>query len=163
MKSSHSDKAWKAMYLQLVEFESNEGHCNVPSTTPLGRWVVRQRFLYRQETLGQPKSSLTHERIDLLNRLGFTWATRSEQLWQKRLGELKQFQRENNHCMVPKEYAPNPSLAMWVSTQRKNYNRRKNGSSSSLTPERIKELDDIGFVWKYWDHKFIIDNANSSK
>ena len=157
MKSSHSDKAWKAMYLKLVEFESNEGHCNVPSTTPLGRWVVRQRFLYRQETSGRPKSSLTDERIYLLDRLGFPWATRPEQLWQKRLDELRQFQRENNHCMVPTEYAPNPPLASWVSTQRKNYNRRK------LTPERIKELDEIGFVWKYWDHQFIIDNASNSK
>ncbi|EJK60566.1 hypothetical protein THAOC_19054 [Thalassiosira oceanica] len=163
MKSSQSDKAWKAMYLKLVEFETNEGHCNVPSTTSLGRWVVRQRHLYRRETLGQPKSSLTDERIELLNRLSFPWATRSEQLWQQRVDDLKQFQRENNHCMVPKEYTPNPSLATWVSTQRKNYNRRKNGLSSSLTPERIKELDEIGFVWRYWDHKFIIDNANNSK
>lgn len=131
------------MYNQLSQFHAINGHCRVPSTSPLGQWAVRQRFLYRQA-----KSSLTNERINLLNRLDFPWTTRSEQLWNKRINELREFKEQNGHCLVPRSYANNPQLSAWVATQRKNYKRRK------LTTDRIQELEEMGFVWDYWDHYF---------
>ena len=44
--------------------------------------------------------------------------------------------------------ARNDSLAHWVSTQRNYYARHQNGQHTSLTEERIRMLDSIGFAWK---------------
>ena len=136
------------MYNQLSQFYDTNGHCNVQSTIPLGQWVVRQRYLYRQSS---SSSSLTEERIDLLNKLNFPWKSRSEQIWDTRITELREFKQINGHVNVPTNYPSNSKLSTWVSTQRKNYNRKRLGKTSLLTNSRIKELDDLGFVWSYWD------------
>lgn len=136
---STSDDAWQSKYNQLLQFHESNGHCNVPSSSSLGQWIVRQRYLYRQSP-----SSLTAERIALLNQLDFQWLTRSEQIWNTRMNELREFKEANGHVMIPSSYK-NKQLASWVSTQRKKYN------NGSLARERIKELEQMGFVWRYWD------------
>jgi len=164
---TRNEIAWREMYNQLSQFHATNGHCRVPSASPLGQWVVRQRFLYRQYPSSatgrsinkQRKSSLTDERIQLLNDLNFPWTTRSEMLWETRTSELREFKKQNGHVMVPRKYPPNPQLSAWVATQRKNYNRRQAGKPSPLTLERIKELEDIGFVWSYWDYNFMANNS----
>ena len=143
------------MYNKLSIFHQTHGHCRVPSSSTLGQWAVRQRFLYRQSPAGKAKSSLTQERIDLLNSLDFAWTTRSEELWQQRIQELQQFKLQHGHCLVPRKYDPNPSLSAWVATQRKNYNRRMKGQTTPLTVGRMRELEKMGFVWSYWDHNFM--------
>jgi hypothetical protein len=143
------------MYNQLSEFRAIHNHCRVQSTTILGQWVVRQRFLYRQHPIGEAKSSLSEERIRLLNDLNFQWVTRSEEIWNERMSELREFKQHHGHALVPRNYPNNPQLSSWVATQRKNYNRRLDGKSSPLTMTRVKELDEIGFVWSYWDHNFM--------
>ena len=150
-RSSHNDKAWHKMYNELTQFHATNGHCRVPSTSALGQWVVRQRFLYRQYPNRTANSSLTPERISKLNKLSFPWTTRSEQLWQERINDLKQYKKEHGDCMVPRKYPPNEKLAAWVATQRKNYNRKQRGETSPLSLARINELEDLGFVWSYWD------------
>ena len=141
------------MYNELTQFHTTHGHCRVPSTSTLGQWVVRQRFLYRQlyPNSSTSTTSLTPERIEKLNQLSFPWTTRSEQLWQSRINDLITYKEEHGDCMVPRNYPPNEQLAAWVATQRKNYNRRKLGKSSPLTVARINELEEMGFVWSYWD------------
>ena len=59
------------------------------------------------------------------------------------LGELAIFRDANNHCRVPGGYktASGFGLGSWVSKQRKAYNKNQ------LTPERIRRLDELGFVW----------------
>lgn len=151
-RSNHSDKAWQKMYNELKSFHATHGHCRVPSSSTLGQWVVRQRFLYRQYPNRTTNSSLTPERISKLNELSFPWTTRSEQLWQERIYDLVQYKRKYGNCMVPRKYPPNEQLAAWVATQRKNYNRRKMGKPSPLTVARIEELEAMGFVWSYWDY-----------
>ena len=136
------------MYKQLSQFYDTNGHCDVQSTIPLGQWVVRQRYLYRQSS---SSSSLTEERIDLLNKLNFPWKSRSEQIWDTRIIELREFKQINGHVNVPTNYPSNPKLSTWVSTQRKNYNRKRLGKTRPLTSRRIQELNDLGFVWSYWD------------
>jgi len=157
LKSTHNDNAWQKMYNQLSRYHATNGHCRVPSSSPLGQWVVRQRFLYRQYPSGKAKSTLTDERINLFNELNFPWMTRSEQLWERRINELQEFKQQNGHVMVPMKYRPNPQLSAWVATQRKNYNRKQAGRMSPLSLKRISELEEMGFVWSYWDHNFMID------
>lgn len=154
-KSTHNDNAWQRNYNELSQFHATNGHCRIPSSSPLGQWVVRQRFLYRQHPAGKAKATLTDERIRLFNELDFQWMTYSEQMWKQRINELQEFKQQNGHVMVPMKYRPNPQLSAWVATQRKNYNRGKKMKTSLLSLERIDELEKLGFVWSYWDHTFI--------
>ncbi|KAL3809526.1 hypothetical protein ACHAXA_001257 [Cyclostephanos tholiformis] len=162
LKSHRGDCNWQRMYDQLAQYRKANGHCRVPSSCPLGQWVVRQRFLYRRQppssfASGEEEegggggkrsissSSLTDDRIRLLNDLDFQWSSRSEGTWARRMRELREFKSRNGHVLVPSTYLPNPQLSAWVATQRKNYNRRKAGKTSPLTMGRIRELDELGF------------------
>jgi hypothetical protein len=100
---------------------------------------------------------LTQERIDLLNSLGFVWTIRSRdslgESWNQRLHELHQFKHLYGHCLVPSRYDANPELGIWVGTQRTQYRlymRSKETGvpvSTSMNDDRIRELEDLGFVW----------------
>ena len=63
--------------------------------------------------------------------------------WDERFGELQAFKKLFGHCNVPSENKDFRQLAIWVSTQRSN--------RSSLTNERVRRLEEIGFVWNLFD------------
>lgn len=184
--SAYDDTSWQRMYNQLEQYYTIHKHCNVPSTTSLGQWAVRQRFHYRRKQLTNNEC-----RIQMLNKLNFTWPTYSEQVWELRIQQLREFASIYGHVCVPRSYTANPSLGPWVATQRKYYNiylsqqqqrqeqqqqqqhhgsgvlageRVGGGLDSSkkirmtsrcpLTKERINQLDEMGFVWSYWDYNF---------
>ena len=67
---------WDERLQQLVEFNNEFNHTNVPcyytKNKPLGRWVSKQRTEYKLMEDGKP-SKLTKVRINLLNKLGFVW------------------------------------------------------------------------------------------
>jgi hypothetical protein len=67
--------------------------------------------------------------------------------WSQRYQDLLNFMRENGHCLVPLEYAPNPTLAHWVKRQRCQYKFKQEGNHSTLTDERQLLLEKHGFVW----------------
>ena len=80
--SSHNVN-WEEKYLQLEDFHTKHGHCNVPSVYPENRqlsiWVRCQRRQYKLYTLqriDQP-SSMTPDRIDRLNSIGFVFDPRA--------------------------------------------------------------------------------------
>jgi hypothetical protein len=61
---------WNKRIKQLIRFNKEHGHCNVPykyeADTSLGLWVSKQRKNYSGNRMKQ-------ERIDELNDLGFVW------------------------------------------------------------------------------------------
>ena len=67
--------------------------------------------------------------------------------WQERYNELLQFKKDKDHCLVPHTYPENPPLARWVKRQRYQYKLMQESKQSSMTQERIKILEDIGFIW----------------
>jgi Helicase associated domain len=67
--------------------------------------------------------------------------------WQERFEELLKFRKDEGHCLVPHTYPSNPALARWVKRQRYQYKLLQEGKPSSITHDRIKILEDIGFVW----------------
>ena len=182
-RTSSFDRAWQQMYEQLIDYHKKHRHTNVPSNTSLGQWCVRQRYLYRLTG----DQSLCKERVKKLNSLGFQWQTRYEVLWDKRVEELREFKEQHGHCMVPRRvtiqfysicvqcswvliyncrdfisrnYPPNMQLSSWVATQRKYYNLKQNGKPSYLTNERQKQLEEMDFVWSYWDAKWLRKEFN---
>jgi hypothetical protein len=62
-------------------------------------------------------------------------------------GELIQYAAKFGNCHVPTKYKENTALGRWVSTQRAEYKTFCKGEKSSLTAEKIRRLDSIGFAW----------------
>lgn len=52
-----------------------------------------------------------------------------------------------SHTLVPKVYDDNKKLSSWVYRQRRQYSLLQAGKPSPLTEERIKKLEEAGFVW----------------
>ena len=74
--------------------------------------MKRQRHQYRAKK-ERKHSTLTQERQKLLEQLGFVWDSHASG-WEERLKELEDFKEKHGHCRVPKTYAENPQLAIWV-------------------------------------------------
>jgi hypothetical protein len=90
------------------------------------------------------------DRVKRLEEIGFEWTTKDPRKvpWDQRYKDLKQFVKTFGHSDVPHEWEVNPQLGFWVANQRQQYRYLQLGKKSSLTEDRIKMLNDIGFVWK---------------
>ena len=77
---SANDDTWNQRYKELIEYKRKHGDCLVPYNyepkmqlaESLGLWVIIQRTEYRLFRQGIP-SSMTQERIDKLEDIGFKW------------------------------------------------------------------------------------------
>lgn len=70
-----------------------------------------------------------------------------EDLWTVRFNELLQFKDAHGHCLVPHTYPENLLLSQWVKRQRYQFKLKAQGRHSTLTDDRQKMLDAVGFVW----------------
>ncbi len=102
----------------------------------LGRWVQRQRSDYR---LGRIKKD-KEERLDLL---GKEWKKERKDRFEFWFEILESFHKEYGHVMVPGNYITKSGerLGSWVLRQRTEY------SKGTLSEERKKRLDEMGFCW----------------
>ena len=82
-----------------------------------------------------------------------------ERAWNDRYDELDVYKNKHGNCLVPQHYPDNKALGKWVDTQRTQYRLRNEGKQTPLTEERIKKLEDLGFVWSHqgnsWDDRYI--------
>jgi hypothetical protein len=92
-------------------------------------------------------STITDERIGLLEACGFVWDSHHE-AFQIRLKELAEFKALHGHTAVPAKYTANIQLATWCKCQRRQYRLFQEGRPSNLSPERIRDLERLGFEWK---------------
>jgi Helicase associated domain len=131
------ERQWLDIFERLKEYRMRHQSTLVPKNCELdpqlGEWVQRQRKLYNKQDLSQ-------KRIDRLNSIDFVWDPQQEQ-WLKMIAKLKEYQKKHGTTMVPSNYADDPELGYWVSTQRKLYRR------NALSQDRLASLEDIGFVW----------------
>jgi hypothetical protein len=74
--------------------------------TALGAWVATQRSL-------QGNNEIRQYRKDQLNQLGFVWKSEgTDKIWHSQYEKLKEFERKNGHCLVPKGYEQDKSFAL---------------------------------------------------
>ena len=143
------ERAWNDLHRLLVEYEAEHGNCLVPQHYPdnkaLGKWVDKQRTQYRLRREGK-HSFLTEERIKKLEDLGFEWSPLGNS-WDDRYDELVEYKNKHGNCLVPQRYSKNKALGRWVAKQRTQYRLRREGKQTPLTEDRIKLLDEVGFVW----------------
>jgi len=129
--------AWMKMYNELLSYkELHGGSINVPvrynGSRKLGGWVRKQR---------ERRSSLSKQRIALLESIGFEWESReilNQESWMGMYERLKKYKQEHNSTSVPLHYKADPKLGRWVSKQRHRCKEK----------ERVDLLNQIGFVWE---------------
>jgi hypothetical protein len=129
---------WKKRYAELVAYHAAHGHVNVPQryedNPELGRWVKDQRAFRRS-------NKLSKERISLLDELGFIWKLkRPDDFWAEKLGQLVEYKDQTGSVNPPRE-GDTKLLACWVDRQ------RRAGRKGKLTTERVRKLNEVGFVW----------------
>jgi superfamily II DNA or RNA helicase len=137
--------SWYFWYGLLEEYKKEFGDCIVPATyknkdeIALGNWVAHQR----------KSINLSTEKRKQLDDLGFLWTIQQD--WNEWYRLLVAYKKEFGNCEVHKRYKTNDGFALgnWVRTQRTDLN---------LSPERRKQLDDLGFIWdrndKLWNDSF---------
>ena len=149
---------WDPLMKDLNLFKERNGHCRVPrrySDNPkLGRWVVNVRSHFQLLQKGKKSSLLTEERLQQLREIDFDFAPQQKKvrssnyyvdLWAHHLEELSHFKQKNGHCQVPQRSKVYKQLGSWVEYVRHQYRKLQNGQPSRMTPERIEQLNQLGF------------------
>ena len=127
---------WEEAFNALQIYSSEHGHCDVTQSFKvngllLGSWVVIQR---------RKKGQLSADRINRLNSIGFIWDPIAER-WNTAFLALQKFYHREGHCRINRKLELDGlKLGVWVGTQRR--------KRADLTPERVKRLNSLGFIWK---------------
>jgi len=154
---------WLKRFLELVEYEKAHQNCLVPhdytENIELSRWVKRQRYQYKLYQSNE-KSSMTDDRIELLEDIGFVWDAQ-EANWQERFEELVAYKAVHGNCDVNTKSSTYFKLGTWVRCQRRQYQLFADGRPSNMTQERIARLEKLGFNWKIRNLQRSPDNLNA--
>lgn len=148
-KAKHKDVRWLSNFEELKKYKQVHGNCIVPrgySANPrLASWVAEQRK-QRKLLVDGKQSSMIPERVEMLNEIGFVWNAQ-EAAWERQLGDLKLFRKEEGHCLVPVGHKKYPKLGSWVKEQRRHFVLLKQGKQSNMTISRVEKLDAVNFCW----------------
>ena len=128
---------WNKGYEELKAFRKREGHCRfeakhiAPSGFHLGQWASMQRT---------NRDQLSPDRRKLLEELGFEWDLLAAQ-WKEAFDELKVYYERMGNCRVVRSFETDSGfkLGLWV--------RERRNKKDQLSPERQKQLEDLGFEW----------------
>ena len=129
---------WQSRYKQLKAYYQKHGDCflTAKDDAALYKWVVRQR---------SNEASLSTEQQALLRQINFPWQEdmqrRKKQRWYKYYEQLKAFQEQHGHLVVPVQEDQYHSLALWVQRQR--------DREADLPENKHQLLDQLGFRWKH--------------
>lgn len=136
-----------------------------------GNWVNKSRQMYRKHLEGK-KNSMTQERIQILNKMGFIWLGTSDKdttetiggseipisyrrsrdiIWNDNSKGLQQYIEANGSSI---SLSGSTKLGVWAAKQRREYQKLKLGEKAGITQERVDLLDSIGFDWSPWETKW---------
>ena len=106
--------------------------------------LVKKGLEYEEVVPGQKMycRTLTQERVEKINNLGFVWCCPSSGptvSWDDRLQELAQYYEETGKWPPQSQ----GQLGMWTHKQRRSYTRQH----EKFMKERAPKLDAIGFEW----------------
>jgi len=141
----NQEERWHRNHELLAEFKKQNGHCRVTRVLDkrLGSWVEQQRQ-YRK------RGTISEDRVQKLNDIGFDWRTESkEKFWNNHYQLLVEFKKNNGDCQVIQN---EKSLGSWVSRQRTYYRK------GILSEDHKKKLNAIGFEWKKlsWQDNYLL-------
>ena len=106
---------------------------------------------------------MTEDRITKLNDIGFVWDAsskcanqRDEKRWQEMFLRLKKYKEKNGDCLVPTKYSADPKLGNWVSNERRHFKLFSLKKPTSMTEDRKRKLEEVGFI-------FLVPSSNCSR
>ena len=135
---------WEQGHAALLKFLEREGHTRVPQKHnengfKLGVWVNNQR---------NAKKALAPDRIKRLDAIGFKLDPFAEK-WERNFSALEDFLKREGHTRVNKKHIEgNLPLGTWVQNQR---NRKSKGH---LAPDKVLQLESLGFSWDPFAEKW---------
>ncbi|KAL3793340.1 hypothetical protein HJC23_003850, partial [Cyclotella cryptica] len=169
------EQTWNIRYKELCEFRKKNGHAVVPrSHGPLGAWVEKQRIEYKKfKALHEddpveraatpnsgdkvPRTTLTKERVQKLNDVGFVYDVREKQ-FEQNVGALRIFREMNGH--IDPRFM-NGKLGLWVRKWEQHYRKYLEALQihpqnatilSEILPEsRLEALESVGFSPNMFD------------
>jgi hypothetical protein len=172
-KSAQKDARWEAQLAKLKRYKCKNGDYNVPQSWPedpaLGRWVKKQRDYKKGLIRSDPSKcnplltrGMAAARVAKLASLGFAWelsaaelserngkACRDDAGWEAQLRKLEQYKWRHGDCNVPRSWAEDPALSIWVMAQRGCKRKLDRGDRRpKITAARVAKLDALGFAWK---------------
>ena len=141
-------RQWDFWYGLTLKYKDEFGNTNAPQHYKtvegysLGSWQSNQRTNYSLRILSPV-------RIEQLNNIGFTW-DKFEEYFESGLRETLLYKEKTGNPNATKHYktAKGFPLGAWQSNQRTRYKAGK------ISPERIKQLEDIGFKWDKFEEYF---------
>ncbi|KAL7529442.1 hypothetical protein ACHAXR_004521, partial [Thalassiosira sp. AJA248-18] len=103
-------------------------------------WVQTQR---RDAKAGK----VADERMKRLDSIGFAFGVKCNK-WYTQFAALQRYKNKHGNCLVPQKYSDDPQLGSWVLKQ------REHAKANTMSYDRMKRLDIIGFVFRVRDNKW---------
>jgi Helicase associated domain len=91
------------------------------------------------------RNKLSEERKEKLEEAGFVWdcnVMRDDEAFHENYDKLVAFKKAKGHCGIPNKYRRDRPLGRWAAKM------RDLRAMEELDADRLKALNDIGFVWK---------------
>ncbi|MFI3165989.1 MAG: helicase associated domain-containing protein, partial [Bacillota bacterium] len=140
---------WQQSYEEAKQYFKTHNNLDIPATfvtkngTQLGNWYRGVKSAYQQ-------SSLSKERIAVLEQIGMQWTSVNERAWQSFYAEAEKYFAENGNLIVHLRYVNEHGikLGVWVQTQRMNYKK------NTLSKNQIAQLNQIGMSWHQFQNKW---------
>jgi hypothetical protein len=163
--SWHKDATFKSLFVPLVlPITKRSFTYSIASSTLRAEKVLKKHRMSCNPTEPEVQSSngipSQHEECYDSDDMDPKERFRSYQAqqWNERFADLEEFRNKNGHCLVPHNFAENPSLAQWVKRQRYQYKLKEERKHSTLTEERQAKLDAMAFIWDshkaVWEEKY---------
>ncbi len=128
-------------FQETLEYKKQFGDANAPakykapSGFKLGVWQSSHRNRFKN-------NKLVPERIQRLEGIGFVWNP-LDQAFEQGFQETLQFKKQYGDANAPQSYKTSNGFRLggWQNNQRQNFKNVK------LEPQRIRRLEEIGFIW----------------
>ncbi|MFF9076115.1 Helicase associated domain protein [Streptomyces sp. NPDC014872] len=141
------EATWQRYLRAAQQYHQAHGHLRVPSDyctddempVNLGGFLLRVRVQDQQ---------LSDEQRAELDKLGIVWGSSNDHYWDRMFTAAAAYRAEHGDLNVPTSHLttddPPLQLGKWITRCR---TWRKAGDVSTLTPERVRDLDGLGMVW----------------
>ena len=180
---------WRQKHHLLYQFRVKFGHCRVPPGYGVGteyeglfEWVMDQLYQHQRMLQGEI-TTMTPTRARVLSDIGFVFNQESHESsqvasasnqspnrkvpssWPNWISQLADYKRKHGNCDVPLKYPDNPSLGTFVNRQRTEYRKMLANKPSSMTEEKVDELNKLGFTWAVkeshtsWQERFEVSQS----
>jgi superfamily II DNA or RNA helicase/uncharacterized protein YgiB involved in biofilm formation len=148
IQEEQREKQFEKGFTETLLYKERTGNPNAlgiyktPEGYFLGVWQNHQRGIYK-------KGNLSPDKIERLENIGFSLGIREAQ-FEKGFQETLLYKTRTGNPNVPQSYKTTEGyqLGTWQDTHRKNYRK------GNLSPDRIEQLENIGFTWEKLEEKF---------